>query len=251
MERVRSEILQSIDSHRLHRLDLKVRMLIATIGAVLFAVSIVGTWIMPGALPGLWSELGLVIAVGLVYELAVRRAAVDLRLGSVYTGLGILTSLPLLILGALCSLYVYNFMEPIGVPEFWSFLVFGGSFFGSVYLAEAVGKTGAKRVWRATQADTSIGEKDAIYRNAFYLVKHNWTNSWFYAWAFLLVEFTPVMIRYLPASLWYVALIVGGMAILLFRAWYILDREQRVAMARRADDRFIRESLQQIEKEEG
>jgi hypothetical protein len=152
--------------------------------------------------------------------------------------------MPLLVVGTVISFLVYAFLEPVGEHDFWSFIIFGGSFFGSIALAEMVGRKGANRFWRSIGGSSSTDVNQIMYRSAFYLVKHNWTNAWFFGWVFLVTEGLPTLLRSISTSFWYVLVVIGGMVVMLYRGLHILRREQRRVVDKYDDEKFMEKYLE-------
>lgn len=244
MERVRSDLIEYVDSKKLEQSDRQIGLLIVAVCFALLLVSIVGTWVTPGLLPGLWSELAVPATIGLAYAMAIRRDSIDLRLGVTYIGCGVLISLPLMICGTALALLVYVFMESIGGHDSWGFIIFAGFFVGSMYLGESAGRRGASKLWRSLVGTSEIERDHILYRSAFYLVENKWADSWFFGWIFLSVEFIPTLVRYASTSYLYIGLIAGGMIVWLVRAWHILRREQDRIGFIYADDMFMQKLME-------
>lgn len=245
MEQVRQDLLDYVDSDKLKRIDRLVMAFFVVLGLCFVAISVGGIWLMPGVLPNLWSELILLIIAGIGYYEAARRNAVDLRVGVTYTGYGLLVSMPLLVVGTLLWALAYVALEPVGGHDFWSFIILAGFFFGAIALAEMVGRRGAKRFWESIGGGGTTDVNQRMYRSAFYLVEHNWTDSWFFAWAFLATEALPSLLRFVSTSYLYIAAIIVGMVVMLYRGLYILRREQKRTVDRYDDEKFMKKHLEQ------
>ncbi len=232
MEEFRERLSLSVDRSQLQRMDRRSNSILAAFGLSMFLTSVLALITGSNLLPEMWGELIVVAVIGLLYHSAIRKQSVDLRLGLVYTAVGILISLPILIVGTLLSLSMFVSLVP---PEesilyLLSYAPLGLSVLATFKLAEPAGARSARNHWQSLRLEDAPGEVEDLDHRAMYLVQNKWTNSWFYLFLFVVVELLPVLL-FAESSLRItvdVILVLGFFLAFLYRAYHILRREQKL-----------------------
>jgi hypothetical protein len=236
MERIRKELLEFVDRARLVRRDRRNSIILLAFGLPMFVASLYAFLTASNLVPQMWSELPVVVVLGLLYNLAVRKESIDLRLGIVYTAVGILLSFPVLLVGFFgCALTAVTF--PFLEDTIWSPLRLLPFFLAALIVFRFVGSMGkkvAENQWRSVLRTELESEQEDADPRAIYLGEAEWTDSWFYVFLFFTVELVPLLLqheasfRFLIDSL----LAIGALTFFLGRGYYILRREQKLLALR-------------------
>lgn len=232
MERVRERVSQFIDRSQLRRVDRRNKAILAGFGLPMFVISIYAQLSGSNLFPELWVELIIITVLGLLYRWAIQKQSLDLRLGLVYTAVGILVSLPLLIVGTLLSLLMFVYLVP---PEnsilyLLSYVPLGLSVLAVFRFAEPAGARAAQNQWRSVRLLDTHAEDEDLDRRVLYLVQDKWTNRWLYLFLFMVVEILPVLVLAESSLVITVEaiLILGIFAFYVYRSFHILKRVQKV-----------------------
>jgi len=224
MEQIRENQIESASEDNLRKQDNRNNAILGVVGVLMVVISLYATLTGDDLLPTMWLELSIVVTLGLLYNWAIRKHRIDLRLGCVYTAVGVLISFTLLTIGLFASLVVvvyipFSFEETF--PSIFALLPFGISILVVYKVSEGIGLRVARKQWLVIDRESSFD----CHPRMLYLAEKKWTNFWFYVFLYMFIEFFPVLLQTLPPRALFDIVILGGGFIVYFgRACYILKK---------------------------
>jgi hypothetical protein len=232
MEQIRRELLESISEDNLRRRDRRNNTILLALGSPIVAVLLYAAINAVDVIPFMWGELAVIVMIGLLYNYAIKKHSIDLRLGLIYTSSGILVSLPLQTLGILTSGLVAPYIPfPFETSAYFVLLMMPAGVFVLVAfkISEPIGLRVAKSQWHMMHPDSAEINEEYLNRNALFLAEKRWTNSYFYLFLFLFVEGLPaIILNDSPFILLDTIFVVGFLSVLIWRAYHILKRGKYV-----------------------
>ena len=231
MERIRRQLMGLVDEGELRRRDRRNNAILVAFGLPILVVSVTASLAATEWLPEMWSELTVIAILGILYNWAIRKQSIDLRLGLVYTGVGVLLSFPVLLVGLIGSVLtaVYVPVPEHSLLDALEFLPFGLAALAVLKLAEPTGMRVATKQWQSIRRQDLEPEGGPTNPSAVYLGDKKWTDSWFYLFFFAAVELVPMLLLHEVSlsTLATAALALGALIVYSGRAYYILRREQK------------------------
>jgi hypothetical protein len=218
------DISNSTNEENLRDMDRRNNTILGTSGAVMITISLIG--VFTGLLPILWGEISIVIVLGALYNWSKRRQRIDLRLGCVYTAVGILVSFTLMTIGIIGSLLVYSnfpFLMEGSTSQILIYPPIFVSFFIAYKITSPIGQSIAKKQWLRIDKGLTNQNYDPLNLGKFYLVEKKWTNFWFYLFLFVIVELFPIVFQNgFTMNPMFIFLYIGGLILTMFWAYHIL-----------------------------
>ena len=214
----------SVNNEALNVIDRRNNIVLGASVISMLSVTLVG--IFTGLLPTLWGEMSIVIVLGLIHNWGKRKRRIDLRLGCVYTAVGILVSFVLIIIGLLGLFLVVSYfpflIEIEGFLKYLPLVPFVLSALIAYKITEPLGLRVAKRQWLRIDQKVTILEEDYSNPVTLYLVEKKWTKFEFYIFLIVIVELLPLFLRYPnPQTLFSIIILVGLFIYSLGRAYFI------------------------------
>jgi hypothetical protein len=77
------------EENPLEKCDRRNYTILAAVGILLIIISVLGLLSGNGLLPTMWGEISIILVLGVLYNWAIRKKRVDLRLGLIYSTVGI------------------------------------------------------------------------------------------------------------------------------------------------------------------
>lgn len=215
------------DNETLRAIDRRNNIILGASIISMLSITLVG--VSTELLPTLWGEMSIVIVIGLIYNWGKQKQRIDLRLGCVYSAVGIFVSFVLVVVGLLGMILVVAYLpfliEIEGFLRHLPLVPFVLSTLIAYKIAEPLGIRVAKKQWLRIDQKVTILEEDYPNPATLYLVEKKWTKFDFYLLLIFIVELLPLFLRYLNSSTLFITIILVGFFIYLLGRAYFIQKE--------------------------
>lgn len=185
------------EENPLERCDRRNNTILALVGIPLFIISLLGSLSRIDPLPTMWGEFSVILVLVFLYNWAIRKKRVDLRLGLVYSAVGIVVSFVILLIGLVLSVLMINALPFLADSNF-SFLAlipFGLCVLLLHQYLHRVSLMVTMKQWTRMSEEfmsiTTLPLKPAV----LYLAEKKWTGLSFYVFIFVFIELLPIFLR--------------------------------------------------------
>lgn len=176
--------------------DRRNNTILLVVGILLFVISLYGSLSGTDYLPTMWGELLVIIVLGLFYQWAIRRHRVDLRLGLVYSAVGIVVSFILLTIGLLLSIMIMGLLPFLEGSNF-SFLAlipFGLCVLLLHKYLHRISLKAAEKQWTRMNEESMFYATLPLQSSSLYLAGNKWTDLGFYIFLYMIIELLPIVL---------------------------------------------------------